>query len=489
MVSGSDTKQQATRMQPPRRHSRATWLLRRGRYCAGLAHSWTCLLLLCLVQSCVLLGSDVRRPRQARGAAAAAVAALGRDERVMMRGAGCGARLRGGDGDGDGDWAGDDDAVPRPPHSPRRAPAHRSWTDVVRQSPQSPRPAVQSPQSPQPSARLRTPSVRSRTPSVNVAAGNSPLPVGLGPEDAVHGQRIPIEMLADLDLDAAGIDGGTGAEEMGAGHDLPFMTDAEIRAAAALQQGPGTRAGQDRELEPFKCDEDLGQFEGGLEDDAEAQLDSASKRVKDFDQFKLNEEKFGIKTDAWKEEEYTAPIDKSDPAYPEQVKRAEQLAAEIEGTWVDVGATTMSNMHVRDERNLPLPVDLDEATLYSTVHPVRPADPVADQLMHDEADGYAAAAAPASRDASSSAAPWAGDAEAEEEEEMNSHEVEEIFANAEARFKKMVENNEPWPPEVQAIVDSIQQQEGPEHEERQERLQIQTPPGWKPSEVCVSKET
>ena len=466
-------------MQPPRRHSRATWLRRRGRYCAGLAHSWACLLLLCLVQSCVLLaGSDVRRPRQARGAAAAAVAASIRGERVMHC-AGRGARLRGGDGDGDGDWAGDEEPTAA------KAPAHRSWADLVRQSPQSPRPGVQSPQ---PSARLRTPSVRSRTPSVNVAAGNSPLPVGLGPEDAVHGQRIPIEMLADLDLDAAGIDGGTGAEEMGAGQDLPFMTDAEIRAAAALQQGPGTLAGQDRELEPFKCDEDLGQFEGGLEDDAEAQLDSTSKRVKDFDQFKLNEEKFGIKTDDWKEEEYTAPIDKSDPAYPEQVKRAEQLAAEIEGTWVGGGATTMSNMHVRDERNLPLPVDLDEATLYSTVHPVRPADPVADQPMPYEADGYAAAAAPASRDASSSAAPWAGNAEAEDEE-MNSHEVEEIFASAEARLKKMVENNEPWPPEVQAIVDSIQQQEGPEHEERQERLQIQTPPGWKPSEVCVSKET
>ena len=76
-----------------------------------------------------------------------------------MHGAVRGVRLRG--GDGDGDWAGDEE------QTAAKAPAHRSWADLVRQSPQSPRPAIQSPQ---PSARLRTPSVRSRTPSVNVAA-------------------------------------------------------------------------------------------------------------------------------------------------------------------------------------------------------------------------------------------------------------------------------------------------------------------------------
>jgi hypothetical protein len=433
MHTGAEALEQRARRRPPpvSRTPGAAGLRWRRRCRPGLEFTWTLsFLLLCLVQSCALLaGSDgLRPPQAARSTAPAAAGSHGRGR--------CVARLRG--GGGDGDWDGEKEAA-----ASGAPAAARSWADLVRQSPQA-----------------RTPSVQSRTPSVNVAAGNSPLPAGLGPEGegAVHGERIPMEMLADLDLDAAVADDGTDIEPGGVTHVMPFMTDAEIRDAAAKQQGPGSRAGQDRELEPFRCDEEPGQFEGGLEDDAEVQLDSASKRVKDFDQFKLNEEKFGIRADDWKEEEYTAPIDKSDPAYPEQVKRAEQLAAEIEGSWAVGGATTMRNMHVRDERNLPLPADLDEATLYSTVHPVRPDDPVAAQLMHDQAPPY-----PAAVPASSAAPPWAADAAAggaseaeEEEEEMNSEEVEALLADAEARFKKMIDNNEPLPPEVQAVVDSIQ---------------------------------
>jgi hypothetical protein len=231
------------------------------------------------------------------------------------------------------------------------------------------------------------------------------------------------------------------------------------------QQGPGTNAGKDRELEPFVCDDEM--YEGRLEDDAEAQLDATSKRVKGFDQFKVNEEKFGIKTEKFNEDEYTAPINTSHPAYEEQLERAEKLAAEIEGSWNADGPTTMSNMHVRDDRNLPLPHDLDEATMYSTVNPRpmyssvnphRPSDPVAGQLEEDtpshtlhginaegqEGGGYRVREARAQEE------------EEEEMEEMESKELEEVLEGAYQRYVQIIENGEEFPPQFQEILSKIQ---------------------------------
>ena len=375
------------------------------------------------VQSCTLLaGTDVRRSQALRGTPMRARHVDGIPDSVSFRTkvALHVARLRGGGGD---------DAAQMP-----TAPLTKSWADLVKQSP------------------------RSRTPSVNVEAVHSPIPQGLSPDDAVQGERIPIEMLTDLNLDVDDheVAQAEASNECG-GNIMPFMTDAEICELAARQQGPGTQAGQDRELEPFVCDDE--QFEGRLEDDPEAQLDQTSKRVRDFDQFKMNEEKFGIKTDGFNEDDYTAPIDTMDPAYPEQVKRAEQLAAEIEGSWGTGGTTTMENMHLRDERNLPLPHDLDEATLYSTVNHRRQDVADAAQVIREQERGGQAASAPASLDAGTmSAARWPGGGldEEEEMEVMKSEELEEVLEEAYDRYCKIVDNNEPWPPEVQAVLDSVQ---------------------------------
>lgn len=347
------------------------------------------------------------------------------------------ARLRGGN----------DAVAGRGAESQSPTPTAKSWADLVRQPP-----------------RARTPSInRARTPSVNVEAIASPLPAGLEavPEGA---ERIPIEMLADMDLNAG--DGGMNVgDQDNVINILPFMTDSQIVEHAMKQQGPGTNAGKDRELEPFVCDDEM--YEGRLEDDAEAQLDATSKRVKGFDQFKVNEEKFGIKTEKFNEDEYTAPINTSHPAYEEQLERAEKLAAEIEGSWNADGPTTMSNMHVRDDRNLPLPHDLDEATMYSTVNPRpmyssvnphRPSDPVAGQLEEDtpshtlhginaegqEGGGYRVREARAQEE------------EEEEMEEMESKELEEVLEGAYQRYVQIIENGEEFPPQFQEILSKIQ---------------------------------
>lgn len=371
------------------------------------------------MQSCIFAGTDVRRPPPHGSSALSLDAPCLASTLGLCAAVNAGhvvARLRGGCDEAGGS---NDQSVAKP--------ATKSWADRLRQ----------------PSTARSASAHRSRTPSVNVAAGDAPLPAGIETAGGMQAQRIPMEMLADMDLNADGEE--LDDVEDNGGNIMPFMTDVEIREMAAKQQGPGTNAGKDRDLEPFVCDDEL--HEGRLEDDPDAELD-ARKRVKGFDQFKINEDKFGIKTDAFNQDDYTAPIDKSDPAYAEQVQCAELLAAEIQGSWNAGGPTTMSNMHVRDERNLPLPDDLDEATLYSTVNPHRPADPVAGQLMGE--DCYATRSSQPR-----SAAPPSKQEEAEGEE-MKSEELEEVLQDAYERYVTMIENNDPLPPEVEKIRSTIQ---------------------------------
>ena len=245
-------------------------------------------------QSCMLMaGTDFRRPPQ-HGAA------LVWSSRFPCPACGPGqvARLRGG---------GDDKAGSA--KSAAEKPATRSWADLVRQPSKTPSPPLKNPSSP------LNGQARSRSSSRNRADGEQ--------SDVIPMERLNLNVAAGDGMGGEANDHGNSVPAM------PFMTDAEIREVAMKQQGPGSRAGQDRELEPFECDDE--DLEGRLEDDPETQLDQ-SNRVMGFDQFKVNEERFGIKTDAFNEDEYTAPINTSDPAYAEQVQRAEQLAAEIEGS-------------------------------------------------------------------------------------------------------------------------------------------------------------
>ena len=62
----------------------------------------------------------------------------------------------------------------------------------------------------------------------------------------------------------------------------------------------------------------------------------------DWDQFKANEEKFGLKSN-YDENLYTTTIDRSNPLYAMREREAARIAREIEGD-------TSGNAHMREER-------------------------------------------------------------------------------------------------------------------------------------------
>ena len=63
-----------------------------------------------------------------------------------------------------------------------------------------------------------------------------------------------------------------------------------------------------------------------------------------WDQFKANEQLFGLKSD-YDENIYTTPIDKSNPSYREREAAAKRIAQEIE-------RTSTNSAHVREERGI-----------------------------------------------------------------------------------------------------------------------------------------
>lgn len=99
------------------------------------------------------------------------------------------------------------------------------------------------------------------------------------------------------------------------GNRAGFQTDTGIS---------GGRLGEKRELQRWDAGgpSSNGGLDGGLED---------VKDNKPWDQFAVNEEKFGVQTD-YDESIYTTSIDRSRPDYNEKVARAEKLARRIEGS-------------------------------------------------------------------------------------------------------------------------------------------------------------
>ncbi len=63
-----------------------------------------------------------------------------------------------------------------------------------------------------------------------------------------------------------------------------------------------------------------------------------------WDQFQVNEQKFGLKSD-YDEKFYTTPIDKSNPLYPQREAEATRIAQEIE-------RSSAENSHIREERGM-----------------------------------------------------------------------------------------------------------------------------------------
>lgn len=95
-----------------------------------------------------------------------------------------------------------------------------------------------------------------------------------------------------------------------------FQTDVNIS---------GGRLGDRRELQPWDGggpSSTNGVGVGGLEDSTDG---------KKWDQFKVNEQKFGVRTD-YHEDFYTTSIDRTRPDYNDKLARADKLARKIEGT-------------------------------------------------------------------------------------------------------------------------------------------------------------
>eukprot|EP00741_Cyanophora_paradoxa_P006007 tig00000970_g5825.t1 len=116
-----------------------------------------------------------------------------------------------------------------------------------------------------------------------------------------------------------------------------FATDAEISAAAGF--------GAERELQP--CTSTF-HDRGSLK----------------WDQFKINEQRFGVKT-TYDEEIYTTKLHRetSSHEFRERQKQAERIAAEIEGR-----AKATENVHLREERGVAMEDDkYDEEALYGAV--------------------------------------------------------------------------------------------------------------------------
>lgn len=68
----------------------------------------------------------------------------------------------------------------------------------------------------------------------------------------------------------------------------------------------------------------------------------SSSNGRQWDQFAVNEQKFGLKTD-YDPNIYTTTINKKDPNYQKRVERADKIAREIEGS-------VANNSHVAEER-------------------------------------------------------------------------------------------------------------------------------------------
>ncbi|CAN6601973.1 hypothetical protein TRVA0_002S00452 [Trichomonascus vanleenenianus] len=145
----------------------------------------------------------------------------------------------------------------------------------------------------------------------------------------------------DTALDAAATPSGARAQSAGG-----FKTDTDISAS-------GKGGYVERELQRWAPEE--GELHGSLED-----LSSRGSHGA-WDQFAVNREKFGVES-TYHEHYYTTAINKSAPNYRELEKKAEKLAAEIEGSGYS------GNIHIAEERGIKVDDSgLDEEDKYSGV--------------------------------------------------------------------------------------------------------------------------
>ena len=120
--------------------------------------------------------------------------------------------------------------------------------------------------------------------------------------------------------------------------DLKFMTDTDISGNQNLRE---------RELVAWAGDDSVAA--GGLE---------SQGSVGTFDQFEVNERKFGVKY-SYEEEQYTTKLDRSKLSAA-QKKKADKVTR-------DIMRKKSSNVHVMEDRNQLKGDDLDEEALYGAV--------------------------------------------------------------------------------------------------------------------------
>ncbi|MCJ1308364.1 hypothetical protein MMC25_002017 [Agyrium rufum] len=88
-------------------------------------------------------------------------------------------------------------------------------------------------------------------------------------------------------------------------------------------------------------------------------LESLESTTGDYDQFKVNEQRFGVRSD-YDENFYTTHIDRSNPLYSMRAAEADRIAREIEGQQTN-------NVHIREERGHQDDDEVDEEEKYSGV--------------------------------------------------------------------------------------------------------------------------
>ncbi|KAK9459408.1 uncharacterized protein V1516DRAFT_687162 [Lipomyces oligophaga] len=126
-----------------------------------------------------------------------------------------------------------------------------------------------------------------------------------------------------------------------------FKTDGDISGRS------GAETGKVRELERWQPDE--------TEELGEALEDMSLSSSKGWDQFAVNEERFGVRS-TFDEEIYTTKLDKSHPDYELRAAAAERIAREIESS------SYGGNLHMAEERNAVVDDSgVDEEDKYSGV--------------------------------------------------------------------------------------------------------------------------
>lgn len=129
-----------------------------------------------------------------------------------------------------------------------------------------------------------------------------------------------------------------------------FKTDSDIS-----NNRDKVKSFEERELVKWEPEEEEGLQKLTLEDEATSKNGNTH-----WDQFKVNEEKFGVES-TYDEHLYTTRIDKSAPDYEQRLARANQIAAEIEGQ-------VTTDRHILEERGVQVDDSgMDEEDKYSGV--------------------------------------------------------------------------------------------------------------------------